>query len=561
MARGFDIDAVTEALETIFGYRSFLPNQEPIVRAVLAGRDVFAVMPTGAGKSLCYQLPACLLPGTCVVISPLISLMKDQVDAARKRGIRAEYLNSSLDSAERARVTGRLRAGQCNLLYVAPERFAMRDFRRELARANVCLFAVDEAHCISDWGHDFRPDYLCLSEIATEFPGVPILAVTATATPRVQADTIERLRLTRPYTLRASFNRPNLFYEVVPKHDEYAALLHFVRARRGASGIVYRTTRRDVESTAAFLARSGIDALPYHAGLDNDVRKEHQEAFIRGRVDVIVATIAFGMGIDKPDVRFVVHADLPKNIEGYYQETGRAGRDGQPAHCLLLFSEEDLPRLQYFIDRIEDPRHQHIARAKLNDMVALARTAACRRSRLLAYFGERFEPANCGACDVCRRAPRGEDATLPARTVLSTVQATGERFGTAYLVDLIIGSGADRARARGHDVLPTFGLGKARGRRFWWRIVRELIAQGYVAPSDPPRLVLRLMGPGREVLGGRRTFRLPGRANGAEGRRGSRVRELLARVQRAALPVAARAMRDREQVESRLAALHGRPES
>ncbi|MBI5602052.1 MAG: ATP-dependent DNA helicase RecQ, partial [Deltaproteobacteria bacterium] len=341
-------------LKKVFGFDSFRPLQQEVVRAILDGRDCFVVMPTGGGKSLCFQLPAHLLPGTCLVISPLISLMKDQVDAARGNGLRAAFLNSSQADQERLKVLSELMAGRLDLLYVSPERLAMETFFNNLKRANLCLMAIDEAHCISEWGHDFRPDYLFLSEMVKNFPALPVTAFTATATRRVQRDIVDRLGLRNPHLVRASFDRPNLFYEVSPKTDVEAQILDYVKKRPGESGIVYRTTRESVDETALLLESQGIRALPYHAGLDDDRRRGNQEAFNLDKIEVIVATIAFGMGIDKPNVRFILHGDLPKSLEAYYQETGRAGRDGEPAHCLLLFGRGDIPKIRYFIDQISD---------------------------------------------------------------------------------------------------------------------------------------------------------------------------------------------------------------
>jgi len=404
----FGMDKAVRALREMFGFDGFRPNQEPIVRAVLDGRDVIAVMPTGGGKSLCYQLPAYLMPGTCIVISPLISLMKDQVDAAKSKGVRAEYLNSSQSGTEQKEVRSKLESGQCDLLYVAPERFATVGFTGVLKRVPICLFAIDEAHCISDWGHDFRPDYLGLADVVKEFPGVPIAAFTATATPDVQKDIISKLGLRRPFVLRASFNRPNLVYHVVPKTELGCQLLSVLGNWKKHSGIIYRSTRKSVEETAAFLSEHGIPALPYHAGLDAAVRKKNQDEFIGGRVKVVVATIAFGMGIDKPDIRFVIHGDLPKNMEGYYQETGRAGRDGKPARCILYFDFADVPKIRYFINKIDNPAQHQIATKKLNQMIAYGTRQGCRRRYLLAYFGERYPARNCSACDVCTgERPRG----------------------------------------------------------------------------------------------------------------------------------------------------------
>ena len=408
------MDKADHALREVFGFGKFRPNQEPIIQAVLKGRDVFVVLPTGGGKSLCYQLPAHLLPGTCIVVSPLISLMKDQVDAAKSKGLRAEYLNSSQSAAEQEEVKVKLESGRCDLLYVAPERFAMSRFAGVLKRIPICLFAIDEAHCVSDWGHDFRPDYLGLAGIAKDFPGVPIAAFTATATPDVQKDIIAKLGLRRPLVVRASFNRPNLLYHVVPKADLGCQLLSVLGNWKQHSGIIYRSTRKSVEETATFLSGRGIPALPYHAGLDASVRKDNQEAFIQGKVNVVVATIAFGMGIDKPDIRFVVHGDLPKNIEGYYQETGRAGRDGKPARCILYFDFADIPKIRYFINKIENPMQHRIATKKLDQMVSYGARDGCRRRYLLAYFGERYSESNCSACDVCTGQRPRETGTFHA---------------------------------------------------------------------------------------------------------------------------------------------------
>src|SRR4030066_519573 len=392
---------IHDTLKTIFGFQSFRPNQESIIKNILDGRDVFAVMPTGGGKSLCYQLPATVMHGTAVVISPLISLMKDQVDAAVENGIQAAFMNSSMDADEVSDVYRMLKYNKIRLLYIAPERFAMPHFLERLKTAAISLFAIDEAHCISEWGHDFRPDYLGLSLIPEMFPGVPVAAFTATATQRVQDDIIKKIGLRKPHIVRASFNRPNLFYEVKGKSRVESQILGFLRDRPGESGIIYRTTRDSVMETADFLKSKGIAALPYHAGLSTAERKKNQEAFNRDEVQVIVATIAFGMGIDKSTLRFVIHADLPKNIEAYYQETGRAGRDGEPARCLLFFGRGDIPKIRYFIDRIPGDAERAAAMENLNRMAGFASHNVCRRRKLLGYFGERYPEENCGACDIC----------------------------------------------------------------------------------------------------------------------------------------------------------------
>jgi ATP-dependent DNA helicase RecQ len=392
---------ILDTLKTVFGFQSFRPNQESIIKNILHGRNVFAVMPTGGGKSLCYQLPATVMHGTAVVISPLISLMKDQVDAAVENGIRAAFMNSSMNADEVSDVYRMLKYNKIKLLYIAPERFAMPHFLERLKTVAISLFAIDEAHCISEWGHDFRPDYLGLSLIPKMFPGVPIAAFTATATQRVQADIIDKIGIRKPHIVRASFNRPNLFYEVKAKSKVELQILKFLRDRPGESGIIYRTTRDSVMETADFLKSKGIAVLPYHAGLSADERSKNQEAFNRDEVQVVVATIAFGMGIDKSNLRFVIHADLPKNIEAYYQETGRAGRDGEPAHCLLFFGRGDIPKIRYFINDMTDDKERFIAIQKLNQTVGFASHNVCRRKQLLTFFGEDYPRDNCGACDIC----------------------------------------------------------------------------------------------------------------------------------------------------------------
>jgi len=497
-------DQVDEALAGIFGYHSFRPGQGEIVRAILDGKDVFAVMPTGGGKSLCYQLPACLLPGTCMVISPLISLMKDQVDAARGNGIHAACLNSSLPEPERVEVLRQLTSGHLDLIYVSPERFALDPFLSLLGRVNLCLAAVDEAHCISEWGHDFRPDYLHLAELVKRFPRIPVAAFTATATQRVQHDIITRLGLRDPFLLRASFNRPNLFYEVLPKVDGGRQILSFVRQRSGQAGIVYRMTRRAVEETDELLRVNGVRSLPYHAGLDDATRARNQEAFSHDEADVVVATIAFGMGIDKSNVRYVVHGDLPKNIESYYQETGRAGRDGEPAHCVLLYSTADIPRIRYFIDAVADDREKARLRSALKEITAYAEARSCRRAALLSYFGEQSPPDTCDACDNCMLHVKTTDVTREAQIVLSAVLRANERFGAGHIVDIITGARTKRIRECRHDRLKTYGAGKGRRKRFWRSVIDDLIAQGLVLRAGDKYPVLTSGENTEEVLLGKR---------------------------------------------------------
>jgi ATP-dependent DNA helicase RecQ len=489
-----------DVLRQVYGFHEFRPHQEGIVRSILDRRDAFVVMPTGGGKSLCYQLPAHILSGTCVVVSPLISLMKDQVDGARENGLKAAFLNSTQSPEERGDVVRCLVAAELDLLYVSPERFAMSSFVESLRQATLSFVAIDEAHCISEWGHDFRPDYLNLSNIVSTFPDVPICAFTATATHRVQSDIIQKLGLRDPLTVRASFDRPNLFYRVSPKSAVEQQILDFVRSQPGASGIVYRMTRRSVEETAAVLCSNGIRALPYHAGLEDRTRAENQEAFNKDEVDVVVATIAFGMGIDKSNVRFVVHGDIPKNIESYYQETGRCGRDGESATCLLFFGRADMPRIRYFIDQIPDDAERSHALQCLRDMAGFAGNNACRRKQILAYFGETYQKDSCGACDVCAGEVERVDATRDAQILLSAISRSWERFGATHVVDIVTGANTQRIRQHGHDQIKTYGIGKDRPKSYWRFLLDNLIAQDIVVQADEKFPVLKLTAAAQDVL-------------------------------------------------------------
>jgi len=491
-----------ETLKDVFGFQTFRPNQAGIITNILEKRDVFAVMPTGGGKSLCYQLPAAMLPGTTIVISPLISLMKDQVDAARENGLAAAYLNSSLDYDEKLKVYRDLRDGSLDLLYIAPERFAMSGFLETLKTIPLSLFAVDEAHCISEWGHDFRPDYLGLSGITSAFAKVPVAAFTATATVKVQDDIISRLELRSPYQVRASFDRPNLIYQVARKERVEHQILQYLEVHPDDPGIIYRTTRDSVTNLADFLRDKGFRALPYHAGMDGDQRKRNQEAFNRDEATVIVATIAFGMGIDKSNVRFVIHADLPKNIEGYYQETGRAGRDGEPADCILFFGRGDIPRIRYFIDQVADDTERAVAKEKLNQTVMYASHHMCRRRQLLGYFQESYPEDNCQACDVCLHRAETVDLTTDAQILMSAVHRTGQRFGSRHIIEIVAGADTKRIRQLGHDRIKTYGAGSHRDRRHWHYLVDELIVQELVKQVGDRYPVLRLTEQGRKVLGG-----------------------------------------------------------
>lgn len=471
-------------LRRYFGFDGFRPGQEGIIRDTLAGRDVFAVLPTGGGKSLCYQLPALARSGLTVVVSPLIALMKDQVDALDAAGVPATFLNSSLAGGEaRARLRG-LHAGEFRLLYVAPERLMLEGFLDDLQRWGVVRFAIDEAHCISEWGHDFRPEYRQLSGLRDRFPGVPFLALTATATPRVREDIIGQLHLREPAVYVASFNRPNLTYRVRAKRGAYEQVRAFVRGRPFDPGIIYVQSRNSADRLAARLCADGVSAAAYHAGLEAADRIRNQEAFLRDEIRVVCATIAFGMGINKPNVRFVIHYDLPRHMEGYYQETGRAGRDGLPGECLLLFSPGDVQKYARFIDEKPDPREQAMAREQLRRMVHYAESASCRRVELLAYFGETFPADGCGACDNCLSPRDTFDGTVEAQKFLSCVfrirQRSGFATGLSHVIDVLRGANTDRIRRWGHQELSTFGIGRDLDKSAWGGMARELIRLGYL---------------------------------------------------------------------------------
>jgi ATP-dependent DNA helicase RecQ len=456
------------ALKKHFGFPSFRPNQRDIVEAILAGRDVFAALPTGGGKSLCYQLPAVIREGLTVVVSPLIALMKDQVDGAREDGIAAAYLNSTLSQDGAREVWRELTAGRTRLLYVSPERLSVDSFRAALLRLAPSFFAVDEAHCISEWGHEFRPDYRALGLLRNEFPEVPIAAFTATATAEVQADVVRQLGLRTPFIVRASFDRPEIFYRVGPRAgDGDEQIAAFIAARPGQSGIVYRGSRKQVESTAAFLAARGVSAAPYHAGMEDTERHARQEAFVKDELAVVVATIAFGMGIDKSNVRWIVHGDLPRSLEGYYQETGRAARDGEPADTLLLYAPRDIAAARWHIGKMESSEEQERAETRLREILRYAESGVCRRTTLLAHFGE-AHPGACGRCDVCAGEIELVDLTVAAQKVLSAAARTGERFGAHHLADILVGNATDKVMERGHQALPTFGAGRDQDRE-WCR--------------------------------------------------------------------------------------------
>ena len=500
-------DLLLGALKRVFGYDTFRPLQAEIISAAMEGRDVFALLPTGGGKSLCFQLPAIVRDGLTVVVSPLIALMKDQVDALVAAGVSATFLNSTLGEKESRLRLARLFDGEYRLLYVAPERLMVPTFLEKLRQWNVQLVAIDEAHCISEWGHDFRPEYRQIAQLRTELPGVPFMALTATATGRVREDIVKQLKLTNAQTFVGSFNRANLTYRVMHKDSPTQQVIQFLKNRKRECGIIYCQSRKSCESLAERLAEKGFAAKPYHAGLPDKERAENQELFLRDEVKVICATIAFGMGINKPNVRFVIHYDLPKNIEGYYQETGRAGRDGLPGECVLLFSAGDVMKQKHFIDEIGDPAQKKIAREQLQTMIGYAESAGCRRRELLNYFGEKFATPNCRGCDNCLEPRETWDGTLAAQKLLSCVWRAREAsyrkdatFGMAHHAEILTGADTDRIRKWKHDQLTTYGIGKEHHRNDWPLIGRELVRLGYLRMTDAEFPGVELTANGIEVL-------------------------------------------------------------
>ena len=501
---GAHVPDLLRPLKATFGYSTFRPLQREIIEASLAGRDTFALLPTGGGKSLCFQLPALVRDGLTVVVSPLIALMKDQVDALQASGVAATFLNSTLDETEaRARLRG-LHRGEFKLLYAAPERLMLEGWVEKLKAWNVACIAIDEAHCVSEWGHDFRPEYRQLVKLRTALPNVPLMALTATATERVRTDIITHLKLHEPEIFVASFNRPNLAYRVVPKDQPAKQIIDFVRKREHEAGIIYCASRATAERVAESLAGRGFAARAYHAGLPAAERARNQEQFLRDDTRIICATIAFGMGINKPNVRWIIHHDLPKNIEGYYQETGRAGRDGLPGDCLLLFSAGDIAKQTHFLDEITDEQEQQIARAQLRQMVHYAESSGCRRAELLEYFGEKFPGDNCGACDNCLEPRETYDGTVVAQKFLSCVYRIRQnsRFGVGmnHIVEVLTGAGTEKIQRWGHDRLTTYGIGKELARPAWASVGRELMRLGYVGVDAGEYPTLNVTEEGMAVL-------------------------------------------------------------
>src|SRR6266511_1117965 len=490
-------------LKRHFGHDQFRPLQQEIIRDALDGHDVFVLMPTGGGKSLCFQLPALMREGLTIVVSPLISLMKDQVDALQTSGIAATYLNSTLDRHEATARWRGLHQGEYRMLYVAPERLMLDTFLERAVNWNIAQFAIDEAHCISEWGHDFRPEYRELKKLRTHFRDVPVMALTATATERVRGDIVKQLKLREPHCYVASFNRPNLTYRIVQKTAPYEQLLEFIRSRPDDSGIIYCASRKSTESLSRNLSEDGVSAKPYQAGLTSSERTKNQEAFLRDDVRVVTATIAFGMGINKPNVRFVLHYDLPKNLESYYQETGRAGRDGLPSECVLLFSASDVAKQLHFIDE-KSESEARIAREQLRQMVHYAETRECRRATLLRYFGEQFSQPSCDGCDNCLQPRETFDGTIPAQKFLSCVhrihRKSGFGFGVNHVVEVLTGADTQAIRQRHHNELSTYGIGRDLKRDAWQAIGRELLRLGLIECAPGKFATLSLTPAGRDAL-------------------------------------------------------------
>lgn len=490
-------------LKDYFGFDSFRAPQEDIINDIISGHDVLVLMPTGGGKSLCYQIPSMVRHGVGIVVSPLIALMEDQVAALKLQGINAAYYNSSLSSEAARTVLSQLHHDELDLLYIAPERLVNQSFLDRLGECNIALFAIDEAHCISQWGHDFRPEYATLGLLKTHFPEVPIVALTATADQQTRQDIVAKLRY-NPKKYVASFNRPNIYYKVVPKNNPIKQIGRFLESEAQQSGIIYCGTRNSVDRVASQLQEMGFKARGYHAGLSHTERREVQHLFRHDRIDVVVATIAFGMGIDKPNVRFVVHYDLPKNIEGYYQETGRAGRDGMPAQALLLYDAADSARLRSWIIDTPNEEQRRIETNKLNHMLAFAEASHCRRQILLRYFDEPSD-TQCMYCDVCDNPPKTEDATIDAQKLLSCIFRLRQSYGLMYTIEVLRGSASDKIKQAGHDELSTYGIGKEKSAHYWKQLAWQLIHKDYCLQDISHFNVLKLTEKAIPVLKGQET--------------------------------------------------------
>ncbi|HHO76279.1 MAG TPA: DNA helicase RecQ [Deltaproteobacteria bacterium] len=494
-----------QSLKTIFGYDSFRPHQKEIIDGLIRGEDAFVLMPTGGGKSLCYQIPALHRTGVGIVVSPLISLMKDQVDALNACGVKAAFYNSSLQSTQARKVLAALHARELDLLYVAPERLMSDGFIERLKDIPIALFAIDEAHCISQWGHDFRPEYRKLGRLRSLFRNIPMIALTATAEPHTRSDILDRLGLSKATCYVSGFDRPNIHYSVMEKQKPFAQLKAFVQTRSGSSGIVYCLSRKRVDKVAGQLVEAGFSASPYHAGLIAAQRKKTQDDFLHDNVRIIVATVAFGMGIDKSNIRYVVHYDIPKTIESYYQETGRAGRDGLAAEALLLFGYGDIAVAKSLIEKTNNPEQKRIELHKLGSMVGFAEAMSCRRRILLGYFGERLQE-DCGNCDICNHPPELIDVTEDARKALSCVYRVGQRFGMAHVIDVLRGAQKERIFQLGHDRLSTYGIGADKSRDYWTSLLRHLVHHGFLEQDVGDYSVLKLKTPAKPLLSGEQTL-------------------------------------------------------
>jgi ATP-dependent DNA helicase RecQ len=512
------MESINDLLKKYWGYSCFLPHQQEIIGSVLDGRDTLAVMATGGGKSLCYQLPAVYLGGLTLVISPLISLMKDQVDDLNARGIPAAAYNSSLEFRERARIEADLRDGNLRLLFISPEKCMQQNFLESLRSTNIRLIAIDEAHCISEWGHNFRPEYRQLAQIKKYFTEVPVVALTATAIPEVRRDIIQQLGLDNAREFIGSFNRKNLRYQVLEKKNPMVFLLHYLGRHRDEAGIIYCLSKKETEDVAGELKKRGFSALAYHAGLSKPAREAVQDAFIRDSVSVVCATVAFGMGIDKPDVRFVVHYDLPKTVESYYQETGRAGRDGQYSECILLYSRGDAMRIRSMLEHDEaGAGHLRVGLKKLHEITGYCENTGCRRKYLLEYFGEEYPDTNCGLCDTCDHPPDMVDCTDAARLIAGCIRQLPGHFGIDLIGDVLRGSQNAKIREYGFDALPAFGSGRKYSKNQYRTWINELVRQGYLARTGDKYPVISLTGRSDELLKGRCRVMLPTPEKGSTG--------------------------------------------